>query len=559
MKTARCALSLACGLLLLAACRRPTTNESSKTETTPQPSASPPESFIAPKTYLKGFRTKDGKVLFPPRFTEVGAFSDGLAQVREGELWGYVSEDGTQPIAAAFEESLPFSEGLAAVRREGKWGYIDARGQTVLPFRFGQGGLFRGGFVTFSRPGNELLGLMDKSGKEVVSPRFAALWSFENGVAVAEVETDEGRRCGFVDLTGAWLVEPKFDQCSTIERPNARVDERWGYIDRTGAWVVPPRYRDAERFVEGVGAVYVQGRWRFIDAEGKFLTPSFAEVREFRNGVAEVKCDEGGWGAIDKSGRFVQPCDGQRDVPRSDERLAAERRRNWSVIMAAAKQAEVPPKSPLLELTGSAEVRIEGDNADSSPHRRHGLAVLLTPTREIGEVRAGVASFSELGLGRVQDVTIGCAMPYGLMRKDGIELTAPRYSLVGEPSEGVVPVCVPKPGAEKSPYCNSCNCRVGANLCGYVDYRGEARIPLEHHVDFRNRARPEQYVGGFHFGLAAFQDGATTKMGYIDRQGRWVIPPKFAQTKDFADNGLAPASAPAGDVVYFDLKGSRPE
>jgi hypothetical protein len=503
---------------------------------------------------LKGFRTQDGKVLFPPRFKEVRAFSEGLAQVQEGDRWGYVREDGTQPVAAQFEGSLPFSEGLAAVQRDGVWGYIDAQGQTVLPFRFGRGGLFHGGYVTFSHPLGRLVGLLDKSGKEVISPRFAELSPFEKGIAVAGVAIDEGRRCGFVDLTGAWRVEPQFDQCSTIPRPNALVNERWGYIDRRGAWVVPPRYQDAERFVEGAGAVYIDGRWRFIDASGSFLTQSFEEVREFRNGVAEVKCDEGGWGAIDKRGRFVTRCDANRDVPRFDERLAAERERNWSAIMNGKKPTKVPTPSRLLESTDSSEARIEVESAGSSPHRRHGFAVLVTPTHVIDEVRDGVAGFSELDRsGGAPDVAMNCALPFGLMRQDGVVLTPPRYSLVGEPSEGLIPVCVPQPGAKKSPFCDSCYCRVPDNLCGYVDTRGEVRFPLEHHVDFRTRAHPEQFVGGFHFGLAALQDGATTKMGFMDRRGRWQIPPKFAQTRDFAENGLAPASAPAGDFVYFDL------
>jgi hypothetical protein len=184
------------------------------------------------------------------------------------------------------------------------------------------------------------------------------------------------------------------------------------------------------------------------------------------------------------------------------------------------------------------------DTPYSSP--RYWLARLQLTGLEVGELREGVAGFTH-------DWAPGCPPPLGLLRRNGSLITQPTYSLVGEPSEGLVPVCVPQSGATKPDTCQACFCNLQQNLCGYVDLDGHVRIPLEHAVDFVNRAYPEELIGGFHFGLAAIQEAASLNRGYIDRSGAWAIRPVFADAGEFAANGLAPASAPGGKEERFDL------
>lgn len=50
---------------------------------------------------------------------------------------------------------------------------------------------------------------------------------------------------GYIDESGKWAIEPKFDECHylfTGDRVMAGWHGKWGYIDRSGKWIVPPRY-----------------------------------------------------------------------------------------------------------------------------------------------------------------------------------------------------------------------------------------------------------------------------------------------------------------------------
>ena len=52
----------------------------------------------------------------------------------------------------------------------------------------------------------------------------------------------------------------------------------WGYIDKTGAWVIEPRFGDALEFSEGLALArpYNDWRWGYIDAAGEFvIEPEF--------------------------------------------------------------------------------------------------------------------------------------------------------------------------------------------------------------------------------------------------------------------------------------------
>lgn len=89
---------------------------------------------------------------------QVGNFSEGLAAVRPGNIFGgcskqigYMNVKGDWAIRPQFDDAHDFSNGLAAVNRGGKchmggkWGYIDRDGVVQIPFRFDYAGEFTNG------------------------------------------------------------------------------------------------------------------------------------------------------------------------------------------------------------------------------------------------------------------------------------------------------------------------------------------------------------------------------------------------------------------------------
>ena len=67
---------------------------------------------------------------------------------------------------------------------------------------------------------------------------------FSEGLAGAE----KGGKRGFVEKTGAWVINPVFEDTSEFIDGLAVVkkDGKYGVIDREANWIVKPRYRYLE-------------------------------------------------------------------------------------------------------------------------------------------------------------------------------------------------------------------------------------------------------------------------------------------------------------------------
>ena len=54
-----------------------------------------------------------GRLAIPPQFAEARRFSEGLAAVRAGRLWGYIDSAGRWRIRPSLQLAGDFHEGLA--------------------------------------------------------------------------------------------------------------------------------------------------------------------------------------------------------------------------------------------------------------------------------------------------------------------------------------------------------------------------------------------------------------------------------------------------------------
>lgn len=136
-----------------------------------------------------GFIDKTGKIVIPPQYDYVDAFSEGLAAVQVGKKYGYIDKTGQMVIPPQYDGADEFSEGLAAVEGEGVlgldgWGFIDKTGKIVIPLDFND------------HPDG-----------------------FSEGLAAVEV----GEKTGYIDKTGKYIWEPtNWSIC--LQNRNARSD-----------------------------------------------------------------------------------------------------------------------------------------------------------------------------------------------------------------------------------------------------------------------------------------------------------------------------------------------
>ena len=143
-----------------------------------------------------GFKDLSGKVVIPPRFDDVGYFSEGLAPVRIGEKWGYIDKTGKIVIPPRYTHAHSFWEGLAAVNMGtkwgyGRWGFIDKMGKMVIPPQYDDAGNFSEGLAGVAVDGK--YGFIDQAGKMVIRPQYDYIESFSRGVA--SVGQEEGEVC----------------------------------------------------------------------------------------------------------------------------------------------------------------------------------------------------------------------------------------------------------------------------------------------------------------------------------------------------------------------------
>lgn len=280
-----------------------------------------------------GYMNTAGKIVVPLQFDEASDFSDGLARVLVGDKYGFVDQTGRMVIAPRFAVARDFTEGLAAVTESddpmvGEWGYVDKSGTVVIPYQFKSALSFSEGLapvevqrtegLVHERTGTRLLslwGYVNKNGEMVIPPKLIAAFPFTDGVARLWTGAFVSQnKYGLIDKTGKEIIEPKFDNIvSDFHEGLApfRIGNKWGFIDTSGKVVIEPRFDVARGFSEGFGRIALKNRsnvaeWGYIDRTGKVvIEPQFEAVGDFSEGLAWVRPFSSGHGYIDTSGKMI--------------------------------------------------------------------------------------------------------------------------------------------------------------------------------------------------------------------------------------------------------------
>jgi len=322
---------------------------------------------------------------------------------------------------------------------------------------------------------------------------------------------------GFIDKTGEVVIEPKYTGVEDFSEGFAAVkvggthfiDGKWGFIDRTGKEVIPLQFEWVRSFSEGLAAVRVDGKTGYIDPKGEFRIQSRPMVSySFREGLAAyVDSESGKWGYIDRSGHVA--IDAQYG------------RANWfGEGLAAVAMAQ--PESATGE----------------PPEMRYGFIdpdgrIVIEPQFRF----AGV--FSE-GLAVVK----GFDGKDGYIDRDGNVVIPLQYYRCDPFRDGLGRVWTREGGAEK---------------WGMVDRNGELVVGMDYAYDCGVIYSPDGTVkarhtegGGFADvdvdmarvrmidGMVMIRDSMEmgAKHGFMDRNGKIVIEPRFEEVGSFHE-GLA--------------------
>jgi hypothetical protein len=234
---------------------------------------------------------QDSLVLpIPCQFDEALEFSNGLAAVRSKPCnpkctYFYIDKSGVRSFEKEFNYAGNFSHGYAVVgigNCEGdacKYGLIDKRGEYVIPPVYEEIDDPSEDYYMVVKNGR--VGYLNKKGEEMITLKYTDGLPFKQGLAGVGIDGN----WFFINKTGNQAFINVFKDLSSFSDSLCAVTqdgENWGYIDMTGTFVIEPKYETAEDFENGFAiiskkekdpknsALTISQRYK-IDKTGKIL------------------------------------------------------------------------------------------------------------------------------------------------------------------------------------------------------------------------------------------------------------------------------------------------
>jgi|GEM_PF-1828179 len=191
-----------------------------------------------------GYIDKAGKVVIPPKFKKVNAFSEnGLALFKSKGKYGFINKSGEVVIPATFQLARDFDRnGLAKVADKGKFGFIDKSGKFVIPAVYNKTGQFNSDGLCPVNIGHKT-GYINTHGKMIVKPKFNYLVSDKNtqhGLIPTTVITDLNSKTGYTNTKGKMVIPARFDYAKGFSLAGVaavRNNKKWGLINRKGKYI----------------------------------------------------------------------------------------------------------------------------------------------------------------------------------------------------------------------------------------------------------------------------------------------------------------------------------
>lgn len=323
--------------------------------------------------------------------------------------------------------------------------------------------------------------------------------------------SDAEGRVGFIDRTGAVLLEPQFSPMDVLHESEGLVAVRkhglWGFVDVRGHWQVAATFASASSFSQGLAAASLPAAPRtfgYVDTSGHFaIPPRFETASPFREDRAVVVLN-GVRGYVDRAGTFLP----------------------------------TPPGITAFDFSGglakfAAQERFGFLNQKGEP----ALPAHFESARDFSE------GFAAVQVGE----------RWGYIDAAGKYLVRPRFVLAESFSCGIAKVAFSETelgfidvhGKEFGRFQANADCRNGyaaaeqGELWGFIDPSGAWVVTPKF----------EKFEGGFVEGLAAVAEKGRP-FGYIGTDGKYAIEPSFSQAQEFV-NGLARVEQERAGVQEF--------
>ena len=277
----------------------------------------------------RGIINKQGEWVINPAYSGViNPISDGLMRYEDpiSHKTGYMDLEGYWAIEPRFLRAYDFNQGMAVVRDYELFrsGIIDTSGRWIAEPKYHYLQDFHEGLAYAEEEKGDLAGYIDTSGNWVIQPQFDPnafdiAHMFSEGLAAAVVDLGNGvYKKGYIHKDGSWAftLENSGDlHCYPFTEGLARVQNgttgKYGFINTKGNWVIPAKFARAEAFSEGlaVAADDAVGLKGYINKNGEWeIEPQFEAAFAFEKGFALVRLiGDDVYATIDTKGNVLRP------------------------------------------------------------------------------------------------------------------------------------------------------------------------------------------------------------------------------------------------------------
>ncbi len=365
---------------------------------------------------------------------------------------------------------------------------------------------------------------------------------------------------GYIDSTGAWVIEPRFERCIEIfetDRVKVWQKDRWGYIDRSGKWLTELVFN---QFTLGQGAgqneiVWIGKKQGILNPSGTLILPvKYDDIVLFEDRAWVRSGDKLGLFALDGHWIFKPslhwPRKRDMPIPTNGGVSWFTRKNKWGLLSKEGKILFAPEFAEHEMGRRESEAWNHPEGLDFKNGRAWVVVgskyQLITDDGRVLFTQAlqGVANWGE-SLYKLTDNNY----LQSLISRDGeIQLTA-QFSEIRAPSEGRA-VVVKRVERKKPDGDTDTDWSYG-----YIDEQGKIIVAPGTYLG------PAGQLVPFSEGLAPVwnqsPEGARSSVydpcaGYIDKQGTLVIAEQFRSTRSFSEGlGEVGQSTPAPPATIF--------
>lgn len=173
----------------------------------------------------------------------IGPGSEGVFPAKKNGKFGFVSESGTWSIQPQFEEVGIFSEKIASIRNGNVWGLINSDGRIVNEPKWKEIKKFENG-LSIAKAEDLSLFLLNSGGEAVSITGFEKICRLKEGYFLVE----SGGKKGILEPSGKILVPLEFDQIEFASKDLIIVYKNGlaGIINSFGNTLFPIQYQQIQ-------------------------------------------------------------------------------------------------------------------------------------------------------------------------------------------------------------------------------------------------------------------------------------------------------------------------